>query len=353
MAAKIVQVSDDAGANWHILPGGSGEINRDGESIDDTVFGQTFQSQESGIIGLSISATALYKGFAGYVADIKKQGSSTAMTTESMTLVSGKTFKIDDAAKEIWNRAIAITVFDNAVDHTADVESIDYLFGTVTFKSAYSVTEPITVTGEYFPTAVLGKATGFTLSMTADTKDTTDFPTAQANSGFRTVDPGLRSVQVQLDGVYALASGLAANLTARDELIIEINPDGNAKSVARGFFRAITQGQSGDVGALEEEAVTFALNVPLTGLGTGSIDISVARPFGWFHAADTTLSLAIQKILTAWEDETKIRVQYLPDGVAGDDIDSVVTDVSMATALSDMNEFTCEFTADGAATAVP
>lgn len=351
--AKIVQVSDDAGANWFILPGGSGEINRDGESIDDTIFGQTFQSQESGIIGLSVSATALYKGFAGYVADIKKQGSTTGMSTEAMTLLSGKTFQIDDATKEIWDRAVDITVFDNAVDHTADVESIDYLFGKVTFNSSYSVTEPITITGSFFPTAVLGKATGFSLSMTADTKDTTDFPTAQANGGFRTVDPGLRSVQVQLDGVYDLASGLAASLAAREEFIIEINPDGNSKSLARGFFREITQGQSGDVGALEEESVTFALNVPLTGLGTGGINLTVAIPFGWSHAADTTLSDAIQKILTAWEDETKLRVQYLPDGVAGDDIDSVVTDISMATALSDMNEFSCEFTADGAATTVP
>ncbi len=350
--AKLVQISDDSGSNWYTLPGGEGEINRESVSITDTIFGQTFDSQEVGLISASVSANALYKGFAGYVADIKQQGTPTAMTAEAMSLVSGKTYQIDDAAKAIWDRSAAITVLDNAIDHTADVVSYDPLFGTVTFDSSYSVTTPVTVTGTYLPTVVLGKGNSFSLGMTANAIDTTTFEIAQGNGGYQTNDPGLRAVSVQLDGIYALASGLAALLVARTELIIEINPDGNAKSVARGFFKTNVQGQSGEVGALEEEGVTFNLNVPESGVISGGT-LAIDTPFSWEHAADTTLSTAIQKILTAWLTETKLDVRYLHDGTNGDSMTAVVTDVSMSTGLSDMNDFSCEFTADGATAAVP
>lgn len=351
--AKTINVSDDAFVSSHTLPGGTGELSSDGAVIDDTIFGQTFKSEESGIINLGISANALYKGFAGYVLDIKKQGTTTGMTTEATTLVSGKTYRIDDVTKEIFDRNVVMTVFDNAVDETANVESVDILFGQVTFKSAHTVTGPVTITGSYFPTVVLGKANSITLTQTAEVIDTTDFPTAQANGGYKTVDPGLRTVNMQVDNIYAIASGLLAHLTARDELLLEINPDGNAKSRARGVFRATSHTQSGDVGQLEEESVSFSLNVPAVALGNGPIDLTIAKPFAWDHAVDTTLSTAIQKVITAWETETKIDVQYLFDGTNGQQISAIVTDISLTSGLDAMNEFAAEFAADGAPTAVP
>lgn len=351
--AKTIKVSDDSFSTLFLLPGGTGELTADGAVIDDTIFGQTFQSGESGIISLGISANALYKGFAGYVLDIKKQGTSTTMTTEAMTLVAGKTYRIDDAVKEIWDRTVALTIFDNAVDKTAEVLNVDILFGQVTFKSSYSVTGPVTISGKYLPTVVAGKANSITLTQTAEVIDTTDFPTAQSNGGYKTVDPGLRSVSIQTDNIYDLSSGFLGNLTDRDELILEVNPDGNNKSRARGIFRATAHGQSGDVGQLEDETVTFNLNVPVNAIGTGPIDLPIATPFVWDHAADTTLSVAIQKVLTAWQDETKLGVEYLSDGTNGSRITAVVTDVSLTSGLDAMNEFAAEFAADGAATAVP
>lgn len=348
--AKIIQVSDDAGANYHVLPGGSGEKSSESAQIDDTVFGQTYQSNESGLIELGVNANALYKGFAGYQAIIQEGGTPTAAASEAMTLVSGKTFRIDDATKEIWDRSVAIVVYDNAIDETAEVLSVDYLFGQVTFKAAHTVTEPVTVDITYLPVAVLGKGNALTLTQTAETKDTTDFTIAQANGGYMTVDPGLRSVQIEMEGIYLAASGLEDNLTNRDELIITINPDGNNLSRARGFFRAVNHGQSGDVGALEDETVTFALNVPIPNIAN---PFTIDFPFKWDHDPTTTLSLAIQKVIEAWEGEIKIDVQYLSDGINGSEINAVVTDVSMTTGLSDMNEFTCDFVSDGAAIAVP
>lgn len=352
---KSILVSDDTFTSSFALPGGTGELTNDGTTIDDTIFGNTFKSEESGIITLGVSANALYKGFAGYVLDIKSGGTPTAAAGETMTLVSGKTYRIDDVSKEVWDRTVAITVDDDAVDVTDEIESIDPLFGQVTFKSSYTVTGAVTIDISYLPLAVIGRAKSITLTQTADFIDTTDFPTAQANGGFKTGDPGLRTVAVQTDNIFDLASGFAASLTARDELVIEINPDGNNKSRARGFFRIITQGQSGDVGALEEETVNFSLNVPQSALGSAlQTELTIASPFVWDHAVDTTLSTSIQMILDAWSNETKLGVDYLYDGTNGTRIASaVVVDVSLSSGMDDMNEFAAEFAADGAGIAQP
>ncbi|KKK99371.1 hypothetical protein LCGC14_2633420, partial [marine sediment metagenome] len=72
--------------------------------------------------------------------------------------------------------------------------------------------------------------------------DETDFETAQGNNGYRTVTPGLRTVALELGGIYDVASGLRALLRARTELILEVNPDGNSKSIGRGFFKPSAEG---------------------------------------------------------------------------------------------------------------
>lgn len=341
--AKTVRVSDDAGVTWHSLPGSSADKNMDSASAQDTIFGQSFNSTQPTLIDLTVTANSVFKGFAGYKAKILKNGSSTAFTTLPMTLVSGKRYRINDATKSLWNRAVAVTVYDNAVDHTADVVSVNWLFGEVVFASGYTVTGPVTVTGEYFPQSELGAANSLTLTQTAEAIDTTTFGVAQANSGHVTRDPGLRTVNLSLNGIYSSSAGLIALLTGRTEVMIEVNPDGNSKSRARGFFKCNSHVQSGDVGALEDEQVGFELSVP----------DDAEFPFQWQHANDTTLHAGVKAILDAWANEEKIDVQYLYDGTNGVEFSAVVTDASMETSLTGMNTFNFTFAADGATTAVP
>ncbi len=333
--AKVVQVSDDAETTWYTLPGGTGEFNDNADQIDDTIFGSTFSSNEAGLITFTANANALYKGFAGYVAKILRPGTPTIADGEACTLESGKIYQIDAVAKRIWDRSDTVVVYDAAVDHTADVEWIDYLFGRIKFLDAYSPGGAITVDVTYFPMIQLGKGRSFTLTQTANPIDTTDFETAQGNTGYKTFVPGLRTVALELGGVYDVSSGLRADLVARTELIIEINPDGNSLSVARGFFRAATESQSGNVGDLEVESTTFVLNVP--------DDPLLLLPFNWVHAPATTLSTAIQVILTAWIDQVLIDVQYLYDGVNGQKGVIMVADVSLTGGLEVMNEFAANF----------
>jgi hypothetical protein len=347
--AKRIRVSPDTGSNWYTLPGSSGELRNEGNQIPDTIFGQNFASGLTGMINSSIVSNALYKGFAGYHCDIMKSATSgTSFTTEAMTLVSGKTYRISDATKNMWNRGGSFTVFDNAVNHNADVESINYLFGEVTFASAYTVTGPVTVTGSYLAKTTVAKGRSFTLTMSQEPIQTSDFETAQANGGHHTFINGLKTVELEVGTVYAASNGWLAALEARSELIIEIAPVGNdgTESVARGIFKVTQQGQQGDVGALEEETVNFVLSVPES-------PANLLTPFGWSHPSNTTLSLAVRTLLDSWEDETIIDAQYLPDGTNGVAGQIVVSECSLTGGLEVINEFSVTLQVTGALTEVP
>lgn len=348
--AKVIQVSDDAGANWHTLPGSTGEFNPEGEAITDTIFGQTFQSQFTGLIGWTISANAIYKGFAGYQATLLKAGTGTATTGEATTNESGQIYQITDTTKRIWDRNATITVFDGAADVTDQVEWFDYLFGRFKFLDAYSVVGTITIDVTYFGTSVLGKGNAYNLTMSANAIDNSTFDIVQGNSGYRTFEPGLRTVELEIDGIFDATENAKSDLAARNEVIVEIDPAGDGLSIARGFFRITSAPQSGDVGALEEQTISLALSVP--------DDDLLLIPFKWNHAAGSTLNTATQIVLTAWQDETSIMARYLPSGAPGQSpLDGVsgtviMTDVSLGGGLSDMNVFTADMQGSGAWTEV-
>lgn len=343
--AKRIRVSSD-NVTYYTLPGSSGDKNSEGATVDDTVFGQSYQSQDVSILQHGISANAYWKGIAGYVALLKRGGTPTAMTTEAMGLVSGKTYKVTAATKRVISYAHAATVFDNGVDHTADVLSIDYLAGTVTFEAAYTVTGPVTITGYYIPMSEVLKGRSFTLTQGAAEIDTTDYATARANGGNRTFNAeGLRNVSFELGGLYDATNNWAAQLSSRGIFYLEVAPANDAETVFRGFFKTGSQNQSGDVGALEEETVQLNLWVP-----DGDL---VEAPFRWYFGSGSTLNTAVRKCIEAWQNQTTIHVQYLPDGINGQKAECIVTEMSLANELEGLNEFTAAFRATGALVAVP
>jgi len=153
---------------------------------------------------------------------------------------------------------------------------------------------------------------------------------------------------LELTGIFDATENAKAVLLSRQVVIIEIDPAGDGGSVARGYFKLVTTGQSGAVGALEEETLNFELTVPQ--------DVEI--PFNWKHT-NTTLALSIQWVLDSWLSELNTSmVQYLPTGAVGasplDGIEGafVVTDVSLSGGLSNMNTFQVELQGTGAYTEV-
>lgn len=338
--AKRVRISANGNDPWYTLPGNTAELRNEAGELNDTIFGQDFSSGETGLISWTLSANAIYKGFAGYIVSIKKSGTPVVMSGEAMSLVSGKTYRPTSSAHRLFDLDTAIVVKDNGVDHTADVKTIDYLSGQVTFKSAYTVTGPVTMDGAYMPSTEVAGSKSFTLTQTAETIDETDIPTAKVNGGCMVYSQGLKTVTLELSGIYKVANNWLQALKDRDTVIIEINPDNGGHSLCRGIFKFASQGQSGDVGALEEETLSLRLSVPDKAL--------LAQPFSWYHEGSSTLNAGIKTCLDAWLAGDNVFVEYLPDGTDGHTGKAVVTDLSLTGGLEAMNEFTVNLQGSGA-----
>jgi hypothetical protein len=343
--AKRIRVSADSGTSWFTLPGASGELGTEMANVDDTIFGQEFQSESPSIGTWNVTGAAYFKGVAGYSAAVKVGGTPTTTSGEATTQIgSTLSYQITAPARRVISLANPVVVNDDGTPvDTDDIESIDYLNGIVTFVSGYTVAGAVTVDCYYLPTAVIGKARSFTLTQTLAEIDTTDYATAQANGGWRTYIAGLKTVGLELGNVWDSANDFIAKLQARGIVYIDVSPDNTAGTASevlyRGFFKYLQQGQQGNVGALEEETLNLNLYVP-----DGEL---IAAPFRWYFGAAHKLSPAVKICLDAWQAGTPIMVQYSPDGTNGKQGNAIVTEASLANVYEGQNEFSFTFMGTG------
>jgi len=74
------------------------------------------------------------------------------MTAEATTLVTGKTYRITNAAKRMLDPGSAVTVDDGGVPiASVNIESIDYLHGIIVLDAGYTPGGAITVDANYLP----------------------------------------------------------------------------------------------------------------------------------------------------------------------------------------------------------
>lgn len=339
MAAKSVRVSND-GVTFHTLPGSTAGISSDSATVDDSIFGTAFSSTQPTLISWTLNANGYFKGFPGYKAQIKRAGAPTIFTGEAASSHADG-YYINDRAKSVWEVG-SITVNDaGSPVNAADIEYIDYLHGGVVFASGYSVTEPVTFDGNYMPTTRICYAQTFSLGQSVDSENITDMCEANDNNGFAVFSYQQQSVELSLDGFYNDASGFLDDLLSRDEVIIEINPDGEGKSVARGYFRATSHSQDGDVGSTETESITYSLSVPE----------GVNYPFKWYHDTTSAIPQGVRVMLDAWESRSNVFIEYVAEGSAQTRTGEVlVTDASLDGGVEDINEFTFDMQGTGALT---
>ncbi len=358
-----------AAARYHTLPGSGGELRNEAGELTDTILGQQFASTQPGVINWSMSTNAILKGFAGYVAKLRILGTpiTVARADGAMKKVTGEgipdnTWQLTTSAHTdvAWDPSKKATFYTAATGATAiadsAIESIDYAFGRVTFKESASnptIVPPTAVFAEVtvWPTTEIGGANSFTLTQTADTIDDTDMRSASNNGGFRTMRYGLKTVSLELSGFYIPGEGHFERLRSREQFIIEIVPDGetaksNLNIVARGFFRNTSQTQSGAVGELEEQSLTFQLNVP-------DGDDLLEAPFKWNIPASSTINPAVKLALDAWANENPLIGRYQPargGGVVGC---VIVSDISLSGGLEAMNDFSVTLSGSGEPCQIP
>ena len=185
---------------------------------------------------------------AGWETTAKVSGTATAMTAEAMSGSGAGPYQVTNTAKRVLDPDDTFTFYDNGVAIlAADISSVDYLQGKVTFTG--SKTGPITVTGDYLPMLSWASCRNVSLSIVADKLDTSVF-----GSQWKTSIQGMKEISGSAEILerltYDLDSGGGtrtwdAVFTNGTQVVLEISP--GATSTHR--FFAILVDMSSDAPA--------------------------------------------------------------------------------------------------------
>lgn len=340
--AKLVRVSPTLGGQYAVLVGNDASVQRDGAELDTTIFGSGFNSSITGIINHTFSGNAMFRNNAGYKAKIRTTGTPTAFTSQAATLVSGKTYRISNSAQSLWNPLVAIVVQSDGTNVAAsDIASINYAIGTVTFVDSFTVAGPVTISGSYLPLEDMVSARSVSISQSADTIETGNFEQVNDAGGYEFFRATLKSVSAELEDFARPTSEWLDKLLAREQVVLEIDLDGNGTTFCRGFFNVINNGQSGGTGGDESETVSLSLRVPEQGVG-----------FGWVFAAQSAAPLSLQHVINSWQNGGTVFIEYLPEGLGkkGTGGEYVITDCSVSVSIDGLAEATVEGQGTGALT---
>ncbi len=209
-------------------------------------------------------------GLAGYLATVKRSGTPTVFSSETMS-TDGSTvanrFQIADATKEIWDRSVVPTMREAGSSVSAgttisstNISRIDYLFGRVTFGT--TLAPVVRVAGTFMPVAKIIGAKEYTLAQVGDALDNTEFDSTSL--GIRTRQIGLLDVNITINKWEPVSIVLDSfnDLNAQKAVVIEIQPGGVSSSgpIARGWFVPENASRSGDMASLEQGDLSFQLD---------------------------------------------------------------------------------------------
>lgn len=208
---------------------------------------------------------------ASFFTVLKVSGDSTAFASpESMTSIGTDVYQIDDPDRRIWDRTITPDFYaDGVLIDEADIENIDYLFGTVTFSTTQ--TEPITVDTSYIPLTEVAEATDHTFSLAGDVLDDTSYDKANANGGYRTRVYGLRDINISLTRFANVNEEFIDAWTDEEVLVLEHRPIADSNIIWRGWFIVENADKSGTIDDLENVDITLQLD--------GDVDSSFSMQF--------------------------------------------------------------------------
>ena len=318
------------------LPAASASLNIEGQEVEDSNF-LTSGGYVTRLIGLQkwgLDASGKVSGSAGYLTTIKQAGTPTSMTGEACSLVTGKIYQVTDATKRVLDEATALVVKDGVTDISAtQVDSVDYLFGIVTLKAAYTVVGSITVGGKYIPLAAIAQYKDYGLSLKGAVLDATDFTDAQANSGTRVHKINLIDVSLSVGRFDDLAHTFETLLSGRTAVMIEVGI-ANATILCRGWYYLSKAGKAGDITALESESLDFVL------AGRSNTNFS--------YSASVAVNAGLTALLTAFFARTSVVMHYLPGGTTGVSGTAYVAGMDFKGSLEGVDEFTVSLVSGGA-----
>jgi hypothetical protein len=189
---------------------------------------------------------------ASYTTRVKQGGTPVVFTDEATTLIVGTTYqyRINTAARRILAPSAVVKV--NGATVTTGF-MVNRLSGVITFAAQPSHVP--TVDGSYIPVSTIAGAHEYSVSIGGELLDSTEFD----GDGFRTRLYGQNDVSVSLSRFDDVSNAFKDLLLARSSLLIEIQP-GAGSEYLRGWFLPESTGNSGGIGNLEVEELSFQLD---------------------------------------------------------------------------------------------
>lgn len=203
-------------------------------------------------------------GVAGYKAQLKLGGVPTIFNDEPLEKILGsnRIFTIDEDFKRVLSANHGLQIYD-ANDLTVTTpRRVNYLEGIIFFDTDPSLdfTLPLTATGACIPLLFIGGSKDYSLEIGGDVLDDTSFHSeTDLCAGYRTKVCGIHDIKATVGKWNDFGGKLTAPKLAKTPVFLKINPGGSNTSIT-GWFHIETDTLSGDVGALEEEAVSLVLS---------------------------------------------------------------------------------------------
>jgi hypothetical protein len=195
---------------------------------------------------------------------VKVSGTSTVMTGEATSLVSGNTYRITNAAKRVIDPAVAVVVKDGGTPVTPT--SIDYLFGAVTLPAPPG--GAVTVDAAYLPIATLGDAKSIEVQLQSDLLDKSAFG-SQAKAkllGLQDATASVGRLSLPIDDLDADTGGvqsLDSRMKAGTAMLLDWLVDGTNR--VRGWFLVKSYKVTAQVAGLIEVSVDFEATAQAAG----------------------------------------------------------------------------------------
>jgi len=295
---KKVNVSID-GVDWKEVPAESPTLNKNVVMQENTDLSNTtgFKSRLQGLKDFNLGLEGNFSPGLTYQFNIKKSGTSTGMIDETMSNIVGNTFKIDDADKEIFDREVTPTFEDNGVPvDAADIESIDFLVGTVTFTAAR--TEPVTVTGNFIPVTATVCVNQGSLDMNIELEEDTNIKSA--TNGWKTRVPKLKDVSMSLTAFNDLNKDFFGHIDNADIILAEITLGTVDPQIIRGWFIVESDNDTGGVADVETEEISLQL------------DGDALSSFTWIYPT-SGFNEALRILTDFFFNEGDLHAQILPE----------------------------------------
>lgn len=187
---------------------------------------------------------------AGKNALVKASGSSIAFTDEATNTNDDQTYQIADTTKQVWDRTATITVKDGG-SPTTESFTLNRLNGTVTFDTVDS-TRTITLDGEYLPMTKVAEAFDFTLSISANNGDISEF-----EDDFMNRIQLLKDVTGDLTRWKSSSSLFFDNLNNGTIFVLEFTVDNTQNPEFRAWVLLSTEDINTSVDEVVEEPIEF------------------------------------------------------------------------------------------------